>query len=635
MTSYNNDSNYQPVQYSVISGGATGSINNITPSATPGNPLCSGGSLSQPLFNATPTVSSITVSNTPLNPTDGVNKLYVDNAIAAVNPGTTAYAASTTNIPGTYTPVGSGIGDTFLTTATGAFTVDGTTPPLGSRILFKDQTTTFQNGVYVLTTNGTGLTGTLFTRAIDYDQPSDMNSTGVIAVVNGAANQLSGWLLNVTITSVGSSPITYVQFGILPSSYIQTLTGDSGGALSPTANNFNLKGTANQITMTGSGSTITASTPSTFIAPGSIESTTTMQVLAGNLTVTAGNAVITAGNITLPNTNAGLTQGVITWASGPRIHNFGTDNIFFGATAGNGTLTGTDNIGIGLNSGNALTSGTGNMAVGANCMKLMQSGSSNCCMGISTLRNSTSTSGNTCVGHNSCNALTTGSGGNTCIGYQSLLLLGTGGGNTCIGYQAGSAYTTTESNNICIGEGVLGTIADSGITRIGTGQSACYISGIDGVNVGSVATIVTEASNKLGTATLTAGTGTTVTPTANTITISAKSGGFAWTDVTGGSATLAAQNAYIADKSTLTTFTLPTNNSIGDTILVVGKGTGLWTIVYGSSQNIVFGSSPTTNTTGSLSSTNAGDCVTLVCTTASASAPIFTVISSIGNLTVV
>ncbi len=114
--------------------------------------------------------------------------------------------------------------------------------------------------------------------------------------------------------------------------------------------------------------------------------------------------------------------------------------------------------------------------------------------------------------------------------------------------------------------------------------------------------------------------------------VSPSGGGFVWHDVTGGSATLAAQNGYIADAGTLTTFTMPTNNAIGDTIKIVGKGAGGWTIVYGAGQFILFGNQTTTTTTGDLASTNANDSLELICTTASATAPIFTVVSSIGNI---
>jgi hypothetical protein len=135
-------------------------------------------------------------------------------------------------------------------------------------------------------------------------------------------------------------------------------------------------------------------------------------------------------------------------------------------------------------------------------------------------------------------------------------------------------------------------------------------------------------------ATLTGGTGISISNGNNSITINNTGAGFTWVDVTGGSATLAAQSGYIADKSTLTTLTLPTNNSLGDTILVVGKGTGGWKIVYTTGQNIIFGATTSTTTTGNIASNQAADCVTLVCTTASASAPIFTVTNSQGNISV-
>lgn len=78
---------------------------------------------------------------------------------------------------------------------------------------------------------------------------------------------------------------------------IATLTGGSGGALSPTAGNFNLLGTASQITSIGSGSTITFSIPSAFIAPGSVTATTTLTATLGAITATNGNFVKgTAGN---------------------------------------------------------------------------------------------------------------------------------------------------------------------------------------------------------------------------------------------------------------------------------------------------------------------------------------------------
>lgn len=135
-------------------------------------------------------------------------------------------------------------------------------------------------------------------------------------------------------------------------------------------------------------------------------------------------------------------------------------------------------------------------------------------------------------------------------------------------------------------------------------------------------------------ATLTGGTGISITNGHNSITINNTGAGFTWTDATNASYTLAAQNGYVADRGTLVTFTLPTNNALGDTISIIGKGAGGWKIVYTTGQFIQFGSSASTTTSGNVASTNQFDCCTLVCTTASASAPVFTIINAVGNLTV-
>jgi hypothetical protein len=133
-------------------------------------------------------------------------------------------------------------------------------------------------------------------------------------------------------------------------------------------------------------------------------------------------------------------------------------------------------------------------------------------------------------------------------------------------------------------------------------------------------------------ATLTGGGGITIINTAGAITISGTGGGLSWTDVTGTTQTLSVNNGYTANNSSLITFTLPVSAVYGSIIAVVGKGTGLWTIVENSGQTIHFGSVNTTTTTGSLSSTKQYDVVYLLCTIANTD---FTVLQSIGNLSYV
>lgn len=136
-------------------------------------------------------------------------------------------------------------------------------------------------------------------------------------------------------------------------------------------------------------------------------------------------------------------------------------------------------------------------------------------------------------------------------------------------------------------------------------------------------------------ATLTAGVGVTITNGTGTITINSTGGGLTWNDVTGTTATGAANNGYIADNAGLVTVSLPSTAAQGTVFAVSGgnSGSGGWKISQASGQQINFGSSTTTSgATGSLASTKQYDTVYLLCTTANTT---WVVQSSIGNLTVV
>lgn len=140
----------------------------------------------------------------------------------------------------------------------------------------------------------------------------------------------------------------WISLGSGTTGAIVTLTGGSGGALSPTAGNMNLLGTANQITSTGAGSTITFSIPATFIAPGTIASTTTITsgtsmvstttITAGTgITSTTGNIVASAGNIsaTLGSVSAGTSVTAGTTVTATLGNITATNGNFVKGTAGN------------------------------------------------------------------------------------------------------------------------------------------------------------------------------------------------------------------------------------------------------------------------------------------------------------
>lgn len=108
-------------------------------------------------------------------------------------------------------------------------------------------------------------------------------------------NGNSVYVLTSLTSSNGATTANWTNMGSAAGS-LNTLTGDAGGAISPSSNNITVAGTANQITTTGAGSTITWSLASALVAPGSITSTTTMTAGTG-LTVTTGDATVTAGNV--------------------------------------------------------------------------------------------------------------------------------------------------------------------------------------------------------------------------------------------------------------------------------------------------------------------------------------------------
>ncbi len=136
-------------------------------------------------------------------------------------------------------------------------------------------------------------------------------------------------------------------------------------------------------------------------------------------------------------------------------------------------------------------------------------------------------------------------------------------------------------------------------------------------------------------ATLTAGTGVSITNGAGSITITADNGGVTWSTLTSGSTPLADSNGYIANGAifTLVTLTLPVTAAVGDTYIILGKGAGGWSVTCGVGQSINVGAVPSTaGVGGSISSTNNYDCVTLTCITANTTWNAYAIQ---GNLTVV
>jgi hypothetical protein len=190
--------------------------------------LASAPTLSNPIVGTQSTTDNSTKAASTAYVTTAIN-----NAIAGVNPATAVQAATAvaSNTSGfTYNNGVSGIGATLTGSVNTALTVDGFTfTALGQRLLVKNDTQSPSgafNGIYYVTQLQTGILPVILTRALDYDQPSDINNTGAIPVVNGTVNANTSWLLTSTVNTIGTDPLTYIKFSSNPATIPVASSGD-------------------------------------------------------------------------------------------------------------------------------------------------------------------------------------------------------------------------------------------------------------------------------------------------------------------------------------------------------------------------------------------------------------------------
>ena len=148
----------------------------------------------------------ITNVSTPTDATDAANKAYVDATAQGLRIHAPAMVATTTALTATYDNGTSGVGAT-LTFATPVNTLDSYSLSNTNRILVKDQADAKQNGVYVRTSS------TVWTRADDFNAPSEISGADFLFIEKGAAGGSTGWVqTNQVVSGVGSSDVTFVQF---------------------------------------------------------------------------------------------------------------------------------------------------------------------------------------------------------------------------------------------------------------------------------------------------------------------------------------------------------------------------------------------------------------------------------------
>lgn len=304
--------------------------------------------------------ASPTLTGSPLVPTpttgDNTTKIAttafvttaITNAVSGINPAVAVRLATAAILPNspTYLNGVSGIGATITAGVTNtALVVDGVTPSLNDRVLVKNESGggglgAGKNGVYFVSQIASLGLAWILTRALDYDQPSDINSTGAIPVVSGTVNTTTQWVITSSITAVdGTQALTYAQFSANPATlaplnspaFTGTPTTTSMNGLTfPTASG---SAVVTQTIASGTaalGTSLIASgakaSTVTVVATGALTTDTLMADFNADPTAVTGYApsvtgmltiikFVTSGNvnfIVVNNTGASITPGAIT-----------------------------------------------------------------------------------------------------------------------------------------------------------------------------------------------------------------------------------------------------------------------------------------------------------------------------------
>jgi hypothetical protein len=178
------------------------------------------------VFGTAPTLTGGLAAADPTASLGLATKQYVDLVTAGVNYHAPVIAASVSNLSSNYNNGTSGVGATLTADTNRAFsTLDGQTVSVGQRILIKDQTAQLQNGIYTLTTVGSGAAPWVITRATDNDAAPELANGDVVNITGGTVNSGKTFVNSTTGTiTVGTTAITFASYYTgLPSQ-----TGSSG-----------------------------------------------------------------------------------------------------------------------------------------------------------------------------------------------------------------------------------------------------------------------------------------------------------------------------------------------------------------------------------------------------------------------
>jgi len=186
--------------------------------------------------------STVLLDADPTLALQAATKQYVDNATSnGFHVHEPVLVATTGNLTATYNNGTLGVGATLTNSGTQvALSVDGVALATNDRVLVWQQSTGTQNGVYVVTTVGSGAANWVLTRSADTDTSSegDPNSLGggdYFFVQSGATLGYFAFICNNTdIIVFGTTAISFTEFSQVPSYNVVAPLNLTGNTLSLT-----------------------------------------------------------------------------------------------------------------------------------------------------------------------------------------------------------------------------------------------------------------------------------------------------------------------------------------------------------------------------------------------------------------
>lgn len=321
------------------------------------------------------------------------------------------------------------------------------------------------------------------------------------------------------LVDVTSGSATWNVLASTPGS-LSTLTGGSGGAITPVAGDIILAGTASQITTVGTAGTITFSLPAAITAPGSLTTTTTLvsgtgiTSTTGDITASTGDLISTLGAVDAATTvTAGTgvtaTTGDITASAGDLIATLGDITATAGAVSAGTTV----DSGTTMTCGTGFTVTTGGILVsGGDIINTHSDAGTDVTIEVT---NSDNTNGASRSGVE----IATG-GSSSGDPFLSFQISGVGASTMTMGLDNSASDLFVISNSTAIGTSNALTLSQAGALTATTSLTATLgdITATDGnlvlgtagnkINSTSVATTTTAGANAFGTVTLVLGTAT-------------------------------------------------------------------------------------------------------------------------------